>query len=75
MLKEPRKQLFKAYWNKNAFREIYLIFSQRLNENLKENIQVSIMGLKHQGNSNLVKNSHKMLHVIRFKQVQTHIQM
>lgn len=33
------------------------------------------MGLKHQGNSNLVKNSHKMLNVIRFKQVQTHIQM
>lgn len=33
------------------------------------------MGLKHQGNSNLVKTSHKMLNVIRFKQVQTHIQM
>jgi len=33
------------------------------------------MGLKHQGNSNLVKNSHKMLNVVRFKQVQTHTQM
>ena len=33
------------------------------------------MGLKQKGNSNLVKNSHKILNVIRFKQVQTHTQM
>ena len=32
------KKLFEAYCNKNIFREIFKIFFQRLNENLKENM-------------------------------------
>ena len=65
--------MFKAYWNKNVFREIYLIFFPKIKRKFKRKHAGKYNGIKAPGKFKFSeKKSHKMLNVIRFKQVQTH---
>ena len=67
--------MFKAYWNKNVFREIYLIFFPKIKRKFKRKHAGKYNGIKAPGKFKFSeKKSHKMLNVVRFKQVQTHAQ-